>query len=209
MRKYIFIFMLILGAMPVWAQLTASEAFASAPQGVFPLLDKNTRLDMVDYYRNGMSTASQNSLDGRSMITEMTPESITVKITDSSAAQLAVLTSPKGQIIALINTVATPGLDSNIRFYDSEWRLLDGSGIFSKPDWKEWMTAAGQENSDEVTMQVPFMLSSYRIDPVTSRLTLTNNLSRFLDKEVYESLSSYLRPSLTYDWTGKKFVLQK
>ena len=164
---------------------------------------------MVDYYRNGMSTASQNSLDGRSMITEMTPESITVKMTDSSAAQLAVLTSPKGQIIALINTVATPGLDSNIRFYDSEWRLLDGSGIFSKPDWKEWMTAAGQENSDEVTMQVPFMLSSYRIDPVTSRLTLTNNLSRFLDKEVYESLSSYLRPSLTYDWTGKKFVLQK
>ena len=40
MRKYIFIFMLILGAMPVWAQLTASEAFASAPKVCFRFLTK-------------------------------------------------------------------------------------------------------------------------------------------------------------------------
>ena len=30
------------------ARLTAAEAFASAPQSVFPLLDKNARLDMID-----------------------------------------------------------------------------------------------------------------------------------------------------------------
>ncbi|MDE5827289.1 MAG: DUF3256 family protein, partial [Duncaniella sp.] len=54
-----------------------------------------------------------------------------------------------------------------------------------------------------------FMLSSYRIDPSTSTLTLTNNLGRFLDKEIYDDVSSYLNPTLTYTWTGKGFKLAK
>ena len=45
-----------------------------------------------------------------------------------------------------------------------------------------------------------------RIDPATSELTLTNNLARFLDKDVYSMIESYLRPSLTYSWNGKKFT---
>ncbi len=78
--------------------------------------------------------------------------------------------------------------------------------MFTKPGWKEWLTDAGRDNKEEVTMQVPFMLASYRIDPATSELTLTNNLARFLDKDVYSMIESYLRPSLTYSWNGKKFT---
>lgn len=206
MKKLLLIVALLTGALTSMAQLTAADAFTSAPQGIFPLLDRNTRLDMVDYVKNGMSTPSQNNLQGRSAITEITPETLTVKMSDSSAAQIAVLPGQKGQIIALINTVATPGLDSSIRFFDSSWKPLDGATYFTKPDWKEWMTDEGRENEVEVTMQVPFMLASYHIDPASSALTLTNNLSRFLDKDVYSMLESYLRPSLTYSWNGKKFV---
>lgn len=206
MKKILIVISLMMSMLSAMAQVTASEAFTSAPQGIFPLLDRNTRLDMVDYFKNGMSNPSQNALDGRSSITEMTPESLTVKMTDSSSAQLVVLDGSKGKVIALISTVATPGLDSNIKFYDEQWRQLNAKDFFTKPGWKEWLTSEGNENADEVTMQVPFMLSSYRIDPSTSRLTLTNNLSRFLDKDLYESLSSYLRPSLAYDWNGKRFT---
>lgn len=44
------------------AQLTASKAFADAPASVFPLLNRNARLDMIDYFNGGMSTASTNAL---------------------------------------------------------------------------------------------------------------------------------------------------
>lgn len=206
MKKLLLIVALLAGALTSMAQLTAADAFTSAPQGIFPLLDRNTRLDMVDYYKNNMSTPSQNALEGRSAITEMTPESLTVKMTDSSAAQLMVLSGSKGQVIALINTVATPGLDSTLKFYDGEWKPLNASSFFTKPGWDDWMTAEGKDNEAEVMMQVPFMLASYRIEPSSSVLTLTNNLSRFLDKEVYASLASLLKPSLTYSWNGKKFV---
>lgn len=205
-KKLFLTAVMLAGALTSMAELTAADAFTSAPQNVFPLLDRNTRLDMVDYVKSGLSTPSQNSLQGRSAITELTPQALTVKMSDSSAAQIAVLQGAKGEVIALISTVATPGLDSTIRFYDSSWKPLDGAAFFSKPGWNEWLTDNGRENREEVTMQVPFMLASYRIDPASSQLVLTNNLSRFLDKDVYSMIESYLRPSLTYSWNGKKFV---
>lgn len=209
MKKHLLTLALMLGALTGMAQTSAADLFTSAPQNVFPLLDQNTRLDMVDYYRNGMSNPSQNTLEGRSLITEMTPASLTVKMTDSSAIQLMELKGSKGSVVALVSTVATPGLDSTIKFFDTDWNPVPAEGIFKKPGWKEWLTDSGRENQEEVTMQVPFMLASYRIDPETGTLTLTNNLSHFLDKALYDDLSSYLRPQLVYLWNGKSYTLQK
>lgn len=209
MKKHLLTLALMGAALTGMAQTSAADLFTSAPQNVFPLLDQNTRLDMVDYYKNGMSTPSQNSLDGRSLITEMTPASLTVKMTDSSAMQIMELKGSKGTVVALISTVATPGLDSNIKFFDSDWKPLSTESYFVKPGWKEWLTDSGRQNQDEVTMQVPFMLASYRIDPESGTLTLTNNLSHFLDKALYDDLSSYLRPQLVYLWNGKNYTLQK
>lgn len=209
MKKHLLTLALMGAALTGMAQTSAADLFTSAPQNVFPLLDQNTRLDMVDYYKNGMSTPSQNSLDGRSLITEMTLASLTVKMTDSSAMQIMELKGSKGTVVALISTVATPGLDSNIKFFDSDWKPLPTESYFVKPGWKEWLTDSGRQNQDEVTMQVPFMLASYRIDPESGTLTLTNNLSHFLDKALYDDLSSYLRPQLVYLWNGKNYTLQK
>lgn len=209
MKKHLLTLALMGAALTGMAQTSAADLFTSAPQNVFPLLDQNTRLDMVDYYKNGMSTPSQNSLDGRSLITEMTPASLTVKMTDSSAMQIMELKGSKGSVVALISTVATPGLDSNIKFFDSDWKPLPTESYFVKPGWKEWLTDSGRQNQDEVTMQVPFMLASYRIDPESGTLTLTNNLSHFLDKALYDDLSTYLRPQLVYLWNGKNYTLQK
>ncbi|MDE6039737.1 MAG: DUF3256 family protein, partial [Paramuribaculum sp.] len=36
-------------------------------------------------------------------------------------------------------------------------------------------------------------------------LTMTNNSESFLAREVYETISAYLRPTLVYRWNGKKF----
>ncbi len=212
MKKYLLTLVCIacsLTAVVAQSAMTAADFFTSAPQSVFPLLDRNTRLDMVDYFNSGMTTPSQNKLDGRSVITEMTPESVTVKMTDASAIQLVALKGEKNTIIALINTVATPALDSSIKFFDSKWTPIKQSDCFAKPGWDEWLTESGRKNKDDVMMQVPFMLASYRIDPSTFALTLTNNLSRFLDKEIFDDITPYINLQLTYTWVGSKFKLSK
>ena len=47
-----------------WPQFTAADAFTSAPQNIFPLLDRNTRLDMVDYVKSGLSTPRRTASVG-------------------------------------------------------------------------------------------------------------------------------------------------
>lgn len=202
MRHLIFSLLLLCAVSA--SALTATEAFTSAPASVFPLLDKNTRLDMVDYFVSGLSTPSANLMQGSSVITAIDPASVKVRMTDSSTAQVMVLPLGNDTIIALISTVAAPGLDSTITFYDSSWNQIATAKYFAKPGWKDWTTPG--TNVEEVTMQAPFMLASYEYDPSTMKLTLTNNLSKFLDPDVYEMISTSLNPTLIYEWSGKKFT---
>ncbi len=200
---------MMLFAVGAYAQLTASKAFIDAPQKVFPLLEQSVRMDMVDYFNNGLDTESANSLNGKSVITDMTPSVLSVKMTDSSTAQLALLKSGTDTVIALVSTVAAPGLDSNLTFYSSKWTPVATTRYFTKPGWKEWLNSAGQSHRKDIEIQVPFMLASYNIDPESGRLTIVNNLEKFLDEDIFEMLKPYLQPQLVYIWNGKKFTSEK
>lgn len=204
MKSLLLTFASLLVAIAAGAQLTAADAFTSAPASVFPLLDKNTRLDMVDYYTSGMATASANRLQGKSSVTSLTPSTLTVKITDSSSGQIALLPAGKDTIIAVVSTVATPGLDSTVKFYDSAWHPLQSGKYFTAPTWNDWVTSG--HDIDEVTAYAPFMLASCFIDPEAGTLTLTNNLSTFLDEDTYKSVAPALNTSLVYKWNGKRFT---
>lgn len=204
MKSLLLTLIALLVSLSAGAQLTASGAFTTAPADIFPLLDKNTRLDMVDYYNSGLATPSSNRLQGRSAITSLTPTSLTVKITDASSAQIAILPAGNDTIIAVVSTVATPGLDSTIKFYDKTWRQLTANKYFTAPGWNDWM-AQGHDSS-EVTAYTPFMLASFFIDTENGTLTATNNLSTFLDEDTYKAVAPALNPTITYKWNGKRFA---
>ena len=204
MKQILLTALFLLATLTVTAQKTAADAFTTAPTGSGPVLGPNTRVDRVDYYNSGLATPSANRLQGRSAITSLTPATITVKITDSSSAQIALLPAGRDTIFAVISTVATPGLDSTIKFYDSNWAPLPTDRHFTAPGWNDWMTPG--HDITEITAHTPFMLASYFIDTDAGTLTATNNLATFLDEDTYKTLSPALRPTLTYKWNGKRFT---
>lgn len=188
------------------AQLTATGAFTKAPRQVFPMLDNNARLDMVDYFNSGMTTPSTNALKGKSRITALAPLSMTISMTEASDYQLALLPAGSDTIIAVITTVATPAPDSKMALYSKDWTANVTAKTFNKPLLRDWLTADGRKNSDDVESLVPFLLISYSYDPGTAILTLTNNTGSFLSEEIYETVRPYLFSELTYRWDGKKFA---
>ena len=204
MKQILLTALFLLATLTVTAQKTAADAFTTAPTGIFPLLDQNTRLDMVDYYNSGLATPSANRLQGRSAITSLTPATITVKITDSSSAQIALLPAGRDTIFAVISTVATPGLDSTIKFYDSNWAPPPTDPPFTTPRWNDRGTPG--PDTTEIKDSTPSFLASYFIDTDAGTLTATNNLATFLDEDTYKTLSPALRPTLTYKWNGKRFT---
>lgn len=206
-RFFAVAFMLLLGAGGVFAQLTASRAFAEAPQSVFPLLDHNTRLDMIDYFNSGMTTASKNNMDGKSRITALTPNKVEISMTDASSYELALLPTANGDsVIALITTVATPAPDSQMAIFSKDWSKNITNGIFTKPVLADWLTDEGKDDIGEVEGIVPFMLVSYSYNPDSQQLEVTNNTAKFMSPELYELVAPSLKKSMVFRWNGKKFV---
>lgn len=186
----------------------AVNSFIDAPQHVFPLLDRNTRMDMVDYFNSSLPTSSTNLLDGKSRITAVTPSTVRIEMTGASDYDLILLPSGKDTLIAVITTVKSPAPDSRLDIYSSAWHQLPTQNVFAKPSLKDWLTDDGKKHTDDVDAFVPFVLISYTYDPTTQTLTLTNNTKEFFSPDVYEIVGGFLQAQKSYKWTGKKFQLQ-
>lgn len=208
MLKYFFsaIIACLLGASTLSAQLTASKAFVEAPRNVIPLLDRNARLDMLDYFNSGLTNKTSNKLNGVSAVTGVTPMQVAVQMTDASTCHIALLPAQSDTLIAVITTVNTPTPDSKMTVYSSGFSRDITSASFAKPTLKEWLTDPSMLSTVEA--MVPFLLISYSYDPDSATLTLTNNTRKFLSDDVYAIVEPYLKKSIVYKWTGKKFAKQ-
>ncbi|HRF69589.1 MAG TPA: DUF3256 family protein [Muribaculum sp.] len=194
--------MSLAGMQNASARLTAAGAFADAPAPLFPLLDKNARLDMIDYFNSGSATPTQNALQGKSRVTALTPDDIKIAMTDASSYQISILPYGNDSIIAVIQTVAAPAHDSHISFYNRRWEKMSAP-LFKAPDLDAWLTSDGDKDASNVAALIPFMLAKYDYDNATAVLTLTNNLQEFLSPDVYKMVSASIHPVLKYRWTGK------
>ncbi len=205
MRRLIILIAAMASFAMAYPQLTATEAFSSAPASVLPLIDYITRLDMIDYYNSGSATASKNVMQGQSRITALSPMSVSVSVTSASECQIALLPMRGDTAIVCIETVMTPTPDSRVSVYDRDWKPLSGSS-FAMPAVSGWLTPEGKKQADIVESQVPFMLASAQYSPETDTLVLTNRLSDFLSDDVYGLVKPYLLPSITYKWNSSRFV---
>lgn len=187
--------------------LTAAKVFVEAPRQIFPLLDRNARLDMIDYFENGMANTTSNAMQGQSAVTAVSPMSLSLKMTDSSSYEIDLLPTAKGDtLVMLISTVATPAPDSKVSIRTTDWRTDLTAAAFTRPTLDQWLTDKGRDNKGEVEAFVPFLLISYSYDPESAVLKLTNNTRQFLSSDIYEIVAPYLLGEKSYKWNGKKFT---
>lgn len=209
MRKTLLaaIVMMLVGIAGLSAQYSASDAFVNAPRKVLPLLDRNARLDMLDYFNSGLATKTSNKLNGQSAVTAVSPLQVSVQMTDASTCDIAVLPASGDSLVAVISTLATPAPDSKMTVYTSDYSKDVTGSVFSRPVLKDWL--ADKSALATVEGLVPFLLISYSYAPESGVLTLTNNTKLFLSEDVYSIVEPYLIPQLVYKWNGKRFEKQK
>lgn len=180
--------------------LTADKCFTAAPTTIFDLLDSNTRLDMLDYFRAGVSKPSINSMDGECMVLDEEPESLIFQGGTDTTYQIFVLNPTGLHVIGVIETINTPIPDSSVKFYNTRWQPLDD--ILPTPGIADWTTAKDTSDAEQA---LPFVMASYRYDPATGNLTMTQNMDRYFVPSDTPAVLSQIRPTLTYHWDGKKF----
>lgn len=193
----------------VASRLLARNCFTTAPEDVLPLLEPQTRQDMLSYHDAGRDTPSKNALGSECRILSLDDDIMRMESGTGITTEIFVLNpTGKNQVIGVIETVNTPVPDSRVTFYDTKWRNLSGS-LNVDPSLADWLPKSHKGEIADIQRAVPFVLATMHFDPYASTLTLENGMqSYYPEKQIPEALSM-VKPRLTYKWTGKKFRLEK
>ena len=107
------------------------DVFRQMPDSLMPYLTQNNRLDFIDFIDSGMKAEVTNLLDGKSEMTALAPDSLSIRMNsvlriDMKVARVAEPVDSNTQIIRVIRTYT---LNENqteriVDVYSSVWRKL-------------------------------------------------------------------------------------
>lgn len=184
--------------------LTPVEAFTQAPDYILPLLDKNTRLDMVDYFKAGSSHPSRNILLGDSRLVELNDRSVKAQVTEAQTIQMVILPAGSDTLVAVINTVMTPVPDSSVDIFSSSWER-QGKKVFKMPDISQWLRKSAERKSVDRLLSLMLVTCDYY--PPTMEFVFTNVTADYLGEEEYAPLKPLLRDYIVYGFEpGKRRI---
>lgn len=181
---------------------TMTDLFARAPRTVFPLLDRNTRLDMIDYYNSGLATPSRNLLGGSSRITAVGDRRLDVAMTDASSYTMSLLTSERGDtVIALVRTLRLPVPDSDLRLYTTNWTPIDA--VVPRPGLEQWLVGGIKGTDPDVVNLIPFVTATIDIGN-DNTLTMRPSLAGRYTPTDSAAVAGAMKPQLQYRWNAAK-----
>lgn len=132
MKKMLLIIMLLY-AFSLHAQ-DMKSLFIAMPDSVAPLLTKVNREDCVDFLASDMKAEVKNRFGKVSELKKLTHDYLFMQTTQSSSMEMKLLPlNDSVKVICMVNTVCGPACDSEIRFYDTQWRQLTRNDFIQVP----------------------------------------------------------------------------
>lgn len=107
--------------------LTAADIFRQMPDSLTPYLSQNNRLDMLDFMSANMKAEVTNLLDGKSEMTLLSPDSLSVRLSD--VLTLGIGCGGTGEAsgsvrLHYVYTLSPEQSEHVTAIYDRRWQLL-------------------------------------------------------------------------------------
>lgn len=187
--------------------LTAREAFVRLPVDVLDLLDRSTRLDMLDYADADSVWNATNTLGGISRLTDLAPDYLRVEVTRVSTLELKVLPVARGRIVMTLYTVGDPdnAPDTEMRFFDGEMKPLDTDRYFRMPPVRDFLDIPRGTDVNGVLERIPFPTTVFEVSPGGDTMTGHLTLGSGMPREDYDTVAPMVRPALTWRWDGRRW----
>ena len=204
MKKLLYLIILLFccSALPVPAQNMRS-IFLNAPDDIFPLLSKNCRADLLDYFDAGMTAKVTNKLDGVSMLEDFSADFLKLATTASSTMQLKLLPVQDDTVICVVKTVKAEAADSRIYFYDKAWNLLNDCERFQYPSISTFFISP--EAAEECLDKCDIYLVSLSLSAADNTLVAEYTMPSYMSKDDADKVNPLLK-KITYRWNGAEFV---
>lgn len=118
------VFLSVLCSPTVSAQ-SIDSVFVAVPERLLPLLDRNARLDLLDYADAGMEAKVTNRLNGTTQLTGKSDTLVTLRLTPASQWSLRLVTDADGAVTYVVRqTYFLPEAYCREVRYDADWHAL-------------------------------------------------------------------------------------
>lgn len=182
----------------------AREFFKEDPAGIFDLIPKSQRLDMLDYFDSNMAKEVNNAFDGQSRLYAASADYLKVALSPAVTVELWV---PENSSMIIANyTYQIPATDGNIKVYSP-------SGLPIKSNWKsagvaDFILKTNKKDSSltksEILALADFPVIYYTLNPETASITAHLNIKEQLSEEDYNKLAPYFKDTITYKVNPRK-----
>lgn len=176
------------------------SVFMNLPERVSPLLNRQMKFEMLEYFKAEHADSVKNKLYGNSVITSRDTLNQTLSLSTSSASnmQIKLFVEPeKSYTIGIIETIYHPIESSALSFYDAQWNKLNID--FQEPLLSDWISKDLLNNrSVDLNWLKKIDEPSYlamRFEDVSPTLEVTNNSLDVLTKEDKDLVQSLLKES--------------
>ena len=188
----------------------AKTVFVNIPDSLCPLPTSVNRADCIDFIESKMKAQVTNRFGGKSEMTELGPDYISLKMSDASSWQMKLLPlNDSVKVVCAVSTVCAPACDSHIRFYTTDWKELPADGFLpSEPHIDNFFTSSDSTDYDfiDARLQADMTLMKAELSKEDETLTFTLTTPEYMEKETAEKLKPFLRRSIVYTWKGGKFI---
>ena len=203
---------LLTAVVSLSAQVTMREAWLSMPDSLLPYLNKNLRLEHVDFVDMNVPSEVKNLLQGEGRLDTLTANYVSLRLNESRTLQMRLFTrTDSTQFIALVNTFHAPEPESTLRFFTTDWHPV--TNVPGLPDLSDPLllfdkffecndTVSATELEQLKRMVDPVMISiSLPVDEESIILQLS---SPFLLKDEKMRLDGVLVQT-KFNWIGDLF----
>ena len=132
MKRILLLSLLFVTTLSTMADtLTIRQLFVEMPDSVIPYLSRNNRLDFLDFMDSKMTAEVTNEFGGKSVMTALGNDSITIRLNDACTIDLLLLTTNEtvdscNQVVCVVKTVGVDGdnQESVVNYYTRYWHHL-------------------------------------------------------------------------------------
>lgn len=179
--------------------------FYRAPMDVLPLLEGNTRLDMLDLYNCGMVARGTNIFGGTSRILKKGKDFMYIRLTEMSEWELKVLPAGQDVILCTVHTLHGMAGGSQVDFYGINWLPLE----MTRPELKMadfWLpdNPPSEERREEWEERLSPINVTAHWSEEDMRLVYTLS-TEALNRIQQEEIKPFLRPRV-YGWVDGRFT---
>lgn len=134
--KKLFVFLWVVLLVTSVQAKSLKDLWVSMPDSLLPTLDRNLRLELVELEEMGVKPNVKNLLGEECDMDTLTNDYL--ECTTSKAARLQMIylpSSAEDSVLCVIKTFCAPSKESEIRFYDQDWRQLPISSYLAKDQY--------------------------------------------------------------------------